>query len=343
MDKFPSDNSSGELFEELSKHEKNHLLLGPVPLSGLLLSLWNDSAVRQLSDQIASLIKGEDVSEVCQSQINLLNYRSDSVGQEPSFAMTNLFDPTSDLAESDRANRHADSDPVNRDLDTLPANVAPDAATNAGKVSVNDTGDDEAPRISKARAESAALNGATLNGATLKDSVRIEATLAGLRRRLQHQTEQLASVKQEMVRQAQSYQAKLDSLDQRYSTELQRIELKLSAYLDAQPAASAQGPSLADPAAQMAAPDAAYSTTYKVPSRPDSQWISRPLGGIPIFLLLVVVGIVLALLIAVAITPYGGASGLLTATSNITRLLLPAMAVVILLSGAIALIWELRR
>ncbi|MGI8934281.1 MAG: hypothetical protein ACR2FS_09430 [Phormidesmis sp.] len=337
MDKFPSDNSSGELFEELSKREKNHLLLDPVPLSGLLLSLWNDSVVRQLSDQIASLINGENVSEVYQSQINLLNDRSDSVGQEPSFAMTNLFDPTSYLFKSDRANRHSDLDTANRDLDSLPANVAPDTAANAGKVSVNDTGDDEAPRISKAETESAALN-----SATLQDSARIEATLAGLRQRLQQQTEHLASVKQEIVRQAQSYQAKLDSLDQRYSTELQRIELKLSAYLDALPA-SAQGPSLADPAAQTAVPNSAYSTTYQVPSRPDSQWVSKPLGGIPIFLLLVVVGIVLVLLIAVAITPYGGSSGLLTATSHVTRLLLPAMAVVILLSGAIALIWELRR
>ncbi len=341
MDKFPSDNSSGELFEELSKREKNHLLLGPAPLSGLLLSLWNDPVVRQLSDQIASLINGENVSEVYQSQINLLNDRFDSVGQEPSFAMTNLFDPTSYLVTSDRANRHSDLDTANRDLDSLPANVAPDTASNAGKVSVNDTGDDEAPRISKAETESAALN-----SATLQDSVRIEATLAGLRQRLQQQTEHLTSLKQEMVRQAQSYQAKLDYLDQRYSTELQRIELKLSAYLDAQPA-SAQGPSLTDPAAQTAVPNSAYSTTYsttyKVPSRPDSQWVSKPLGGIPVFLLLLVVGIVLALLIAVAITPYGGSSGLLAATSNVTRLLLPAMAVVILLSGAIALIWELRR
>lgn len=249
--------------------------------------------------------------------------------------MTNLFNPTSYLVKSDSANCYSDLDTANWDLDSLSVNVAPDtAATNPDKVPVNDIGDDEARFIGKSKPSA-------LDGVTLKDSARIEATLAGLRQRLLQQAEHLASIKQEMVWQAQAYQAKLDCLDKRYSTELQQIELRVSAYLDAKTAN--EGPYFANSAAQMAAPNSTYSTTYQVPERPDSQWVSKALGGIPIFLLLVVVGIVLSLLIAVSITPYGGASGLLTTTTEVTRLLLPAMAVVILVGGAIAFIWELRR
>lgn len=329
MDKFPSDNSSGEVFENAT----NPLSLSHLPLSGLLLSLWNDAAVRQLSDRICSLISSESFSEVCQSPISLLNRRSDSVGQELS-AMSNFFNPASYLAKSDTAKRDPDLDTANRDLDSYPANISPDVSTpNRDKGSVKDVGD--AKPISD-------VGEVYPRPAAFLDSARLEAMLSKLGRQLQQQADKIESIEYNLTQQAQSYQAQLDYRDKWYSAEVGRLR----AYVAAETAraqgvyATGQGQAIAP---QNTASTSAYSSTYKVPDRADSKWISGPLGGISPFLMLVVVGIVLTLLIGVAITPYGSSPGLLPTLIEMTKGLLPALAVVILIGGAIALVWELRR
>ncbi len=329
MDKFPSDNSSGEVFENAT----NPLSLGHLPLSGLLLSLWNDAAVRQLSDRICSLINSENFSEVCQSPISLLNRRSDSVGQELS-AMSNFFNPASYLAKSGTANCDPGRDMDNRDLDAYPANISPDvSAPGHDKGSVKDVSDTRP--ISD-------VGDVYTRPAAFLDSARMDAILAKLGRQLQQQADKIESIEYKLMQQTQSHQAQLDYRDKWYGIEFGRLR----AYVKAETArvqgmyATGQGQAIAPKTSESSS---AYSSTYQVPERADSKLISGPLSSISPFLLLMLVGIVLTLLIAVAITPYGGSQGLLPALSEVTQGLLPALAVVILVGGAIALVWELRR
>ncbi len=254
--------------------------------------------------------------------------------------MFNSFNPLNFVAKREDVSREPDPDNANRDLDSSSANAAADVhKANPDKVSVNDLNDAEPLH----NPSEAAYRQTSLES-------RLEAKLKGAWQRIQQQADQIVAMECETTKQAQISQAKLAYLEKWYSTELTRMEQKLRSYVDTQivrvhsvystPDASAATPL----AGQLQATrQTAGQTTYVVPERPNANRASQ-LNPVSLFLLLLAVGVGLAHLLAAVIVAYTGSSSVLIALSEMTtRQLLPAIAAVIFVSGAIAFTWELRK
>lgn len=246
--------------------------------------------------------------------------------------MFNSFNPLNFVAK-----REPDPDTANRDLDSSSANVAADVhKANPDKVSVNDLNDAEPlhdPSEAAYRQPS--------------EESRLEAKLKWAWQQIQQQADQIVAMNCEMTKQAQVSQAKLAHLDRWYSTELSRMEQKLRSYVDTQIVGvhsiySTLGASVTTPTTDQSQATAGQ-TTYVVPKRSNANRAGQ-LSPVPLFLLLLAVGVGLAHLLAAVVVAYTGSSSVWIALSEMTmRQLLPAIAAVIFISGAIAFVWELRK
>lgn len=258
--------------------------------------------------------------------------------------MFNSFNPLNYVAKREDVSREPDSDTANQDRDSSSANVGADVhKANSDKVSVNDLSGTEPLRDPG----ETAYRQPSVESRSVES--RLEAKLKGAWQQIQRQADQIAAMEREMTKQAQVSQAKLSHLERWHSTGLNRMEQKLRSYVDNQvvgvhSAYSTPSGGMVTPAGQpKAASQTAGKTTYVVPKRPNANRTGQS-SPVSLFLLLLAVGVGLAHLLAAVIVTYTGSSSVLIALSEMTtRQLLPAIAAVIAISGAIAFIWELRK
>ncbi len=248
--------------------------------------------------------------------------------------MFNPLNPSNYVANREGPSREPDPT-ANRDLDASPANAsADDHDTNSDKVSVNDIHGVEPLHDTSETADR-----------HFSVDSRLEAKLKGAWQRMQQQADQIKDIQREMAKQAQVSQAKLAYLERWYSTELGRMEQKLRGYVDAQIGgveSAYSADNVGAPPLKVGQPQT-IQTTYVRPERSDINRGSH-MNKVPLFLLLLAVGLTLTHLLATVMLTYTGSSSTLAFLSEITvRQLLPAIIAIIGISGAIAFTWELRK
>ena len=247
-----------------------------------------------------------------------------------------MFDPLNllhSVTKREGPSPEPDSDTANRDLDAFPANASADVHNaNSDKKPVNDSHAMELPPDQR-------------EGVRRSEGVesRLETKLEVARQRILQQADQIINIQTEMARQAQIYQAKITHLEGWYSTELHRMEQKLRRYVNTRIA----GVHSVYSGDSMSAPSLSrdqlttIETTYVVPDRSSASRGSQP-NKVPLFLLLIAVGLALAHLLAAVIVTYTDSSSVLTTLNKTTvHQLLPAITAIIFVSGAIAFIREL--
>ncbi|MGB3295556.1 MAG: hypothetical protein WBB01_21440 [Phormidesmis sp.] len=248
----------------------------------------------------------------------------------------NPLTPPDYVARHEGLSPEPDSNTANRDLDGSPANASADMYdANPDKVSVNDITDADP------------LHDTASEAAYLPPSFesRLEAKLKAAWQQIRQQTDQIAAIQSETAKQAQIFQAKIAYLDRWYAAELHRMEQKLRGYVDTQivgvhSAYSADSRNASPPKGDRPRPN---QTTYVVPERPNVSRGSQS-NKVPLFLLLLAVGLGVAHLLAAVIVTYTGSPSILTALGEMTvQQLLPAITAIIFVSGAITFVWELRK
>ena len=252
--------------------------------------------------------------------------------------MFDSLNPLSFVTKREDRGREPEPDAVNQDLDDLSANASADSCdANSDKQPLNDShaaelpyDQSEVPRDKPHYQESV-------------ESL-LEVKLREARRQIQQQADQIADIQSEATKQAQVYKAKITRLEGWYSTELRRMEQKLRRYVDDQ-IATVHSAYLIDGAntpPQIASPQT-IQTTYVVPDRLKVSGGSQS-NKVPLFLLRLAVGLAIAHLLAAVVATYTNSPRVLTVLSEtMIQQLLPAIAAIIGISGAIAFLWELRR
>ena len=252
--------------------------------------------------------------------------------------MFNSLNPLSFVTKREDRGREPEPDAVNRDLDELSANASADRRdANSDKQPLNDSHAAELPYDQSE---------AFCDKPHYQKSVEslLAAKLGEARRQIQQQAAQIADIQTETAKQAQVYKAKIARLEGWYSTELHRMEQKLRRYVNDQIATvhSAYSIDGVNAPSQTASPRT-IQTTYVVPDRSKVSGGSRS-NKVPLFLLWLAVGLAIAHLLAAVAVTYTNSPRVLTVLSEtMVQQLLPMIAAIIGISGAIAFLWELRR